>query len=1273
MRTRAQKWGSAFAGAAVFLVTALTIVLLLAVAHGPDLARDIVETQLTSALDRQVRVEKLIFRPGSGEFGAAGFTIEKGPSPGVQPMLRVGSVILTLDLTRIWPPEIVVSSVDIADMGLDLEAEPAAKEEPSGEPLAITLPSQFQFGPLTIRFQSVTVSRGSFRYRDNTAHIDTEAQGIQIAVRPKDSGLAVEIDAESVAFQSPEVSESVSRVQIKGDVEPQRILLESSSIFFRDEEIRVKGRILDPFSDLVLDLKVDGTVPLTPINRYMKEPWFINGSVRTEATVTGPAVSPRAHWKLHVPQLTAGPLAAQAVYIDGEYNASVLKLHDVRANLLDGTLQGLFEITPGKLSQTRAEVHLKDISLKSLRSVSGDAPKAAGRVSVDASVRGDPTTLDGLEGQLRLTGRQLVLPERFAELGPGTLEAKASVAQGRASISEITGVWPAARVGLTGVIDAKGPFQASADFAGDMKRLAKVFDWKAFDGASELTAKAHGSWKELTAEGEVLAEIIGANGTNWGRLQVPYRLRDKDIRVHRATAKLGQSQLNVTGDIRLGENISFDGQVDATPLRMEDISLFLPPDQQPTGSLTLRASVKGKPTMWQGSGNLRADRLAISNVILRDLKIDLKGDQKGAVLEKLDVSVNGASLKAEGRWGWNGTGRASVVMDPTSLATIDGLPEDLNLTGNAAAEFTGSVNGEKINAAGKISLKDVSIKEWVVGNGALNLSVQNSLLDATLALPKLGLSGKTTGDLRGGGTVESLLTLENFDLETVMSTFAPELAEHLEGRISGLATVKFPSRDPSAAHAAVRLDPVRFSVAGHDWENQGAVAVEWRQGDVHLQQLALRSPAGGKVTASGRLKSSETLELRAEAQLPLELLVALTPEIQRAGGTLNIDASVTGPLAQPRVEAKGELVGGSLLVNSYPDPLRQIEAAFVFTPKGGRLTRLEASLGSGRIRGSGELALTGATPGPYQLKLALRDLPVNPLDGLRTTWNGDLELVGFAKRAILRGDLKLLRGSYTNELSLLSLILHKRAASGGVRSSEPPVFDLNLKVRVHLDGNFVVRSSLARLRAGGTLSVEGPVQQPVIFGSVDVSEGYITFQRRRFDLSRAVVRFVDPRQIDPLLDIIGTGTVKGYEVTMQLSGRPNDLTVNLSSDPSLPEEDLLSLVAFGATREQFGGSAASVLAGEAATLIAGDLFGTGSTNETLDVLEVDSDGADSTTVKVGKKVTEDTMVLYSQDVRQDNKRRLRIEHRLVGPLIIAGGPNSEGGFETDLVVRFKFR
>jgi translocation and assembly module TamB len=399
------------------------------------------------------------------------------------------------------------------------------------------------------------------------------------------------------------------------------------------------------------------------------------------------------------------------------------------------------------------------------------------------------------------------------------------------------------------------------------------------------------------------------------------------------------------------------------------------------------------------------------------------------------------------------------------------------------------------------------------------------------------------------------------------------------------------------------------------------------------------------------------------------VLAALRPDIREAGGVVTVDARVAGTAAKPQVTGDGTLSNGWLALRDYPVPLHNIRGRFTATPQGVRLAELTALLGGGEIRASGDVGLKDGGLGAYRLKVQARRVAVESIERLSTTWDADLEVVGLGARAQLRGDARLLHGSYVDESSVLRLLLGSRGGGGGATTAGALPIDL----RVHLDDNFVVRTAVTRFRAGGTLNVQGTTAAPVLFGTVEVRDGFLLFQRQRFTLASASARFVDPRRIDPMLDVEATARIQGYDVTVRMKGRVEDLEMRLSSSPPLPQDDLLSLVAFGQTAAQVGKSGAgTAVAGEAVALVVQELFGV-RTAGAIDVLEVDTSDASKRAVKVGKRINEKTLVVYSQGVDRWDERKLRVEYQVLGPLAVAGEQDFRGGFGADVLLRLRFR
>ena len=165
-------------------------------------------------------------------------------------------------------------------------------------------------------------------------------------------------------------------------------------------------------------------------------------------------------------------------------------------------------------------------------------------------------------------------------------------------------------------------------------------------------------------------------------------------------------------------------------------------------------------------------------------------------------------------------------------------------------------------------------------------------------------------------------------------------------------------------------------------------------------------------------------------------------------------------------------------------------------------------------------------------------------------------------------------------------------------------------------------------------------------------------------------------------------------MTLRLSGRPDELTVRLSSSPTLSQEEILMLVAMGATKSQTGTSAGGAMLGEIGRLLVEDLleatagtYGPDAIQTFVpDTVEMQRTGQDARAIRggkpvteddrairVGKQVTEDVRVLYSQSLSGAAKRVVRVEYQIVGPLLLSAEQDFQGSVGGDVLLRLRFR
>ena len=141
---------------------------------------------------------------------------------------------------------------------------------------------------------------------------------------------------------------------------------------------------------------------------------------------------------------------------------------------------------------------------------------------------------------------------------------------------------------------------------------------------------------------------------------------------------------------------------------------------------------------------------------------------------------------------------------------------------------------------------------------------------------------------------------------------------------------------------------------------------------------------------------------------------------------------------------------------------------------------------------------------------------------------------------------------------------------------------------------------------------------------------------------------------------------------MQITGPVSNVTVRFSSTPRLSQNDLLSLVAFGVTGADLRESPATVLLGEAGKLLAQNVLGVEPSVTGLRISTGSS--ADGASELHGFPGEERSMPSAPRRTRRaGGRRRCASSTSSWRPLYLSGEYDREGGYGTDVVLRFRFR
>jgi len=422
----------------------------------------------------------------------------------------------------------------------------------------------------------------------------------------------------------------------------------------------------------------------------------------------------------------------------------------------------------------------------------------------------------------------------------------------------------------------------------------------------------------------------------------------------------------------------------------------------------------------------------------------------------------------------------------------------------------------------------------------------------------------------------------------------------------------------------------------------------------------------GKAQAELALGHEDRLDIEARAEVPLNLSLLkgqggiaadaplsahanLDTEIARfwpyiplpdhtLSGRIKLVADLSGSLNAPSWEGVLTLQDGNYENLQFGTLLRNIRLDGRFDRGGLRITEISADDGSkGTLTGHAELVLSEDAAVTYRGKITMRDAAIVLMDELQLWTDIDLSVAGDGAAARIESEITVPQGEVDLAVALppsvpqLEVVnLEQSGRETAAEKQDAPVpFAAILDATVKIPGRLFLRGKGLDSEWGGRLNISGAANSPKIVGELRARRGRLDVLGKTFSIRESQISFLGGQPPDPLLDIVGVYTVEDLLVTAALTGPASDVKLELSSDPDMPQDEILSRVLFGKAQGSLSTIEALQLAAAAAELAGkgGGLNVVGSLRKSLgaDVMRVEG-GEGGPNVEVGKYLTEGVYV-----------------------------------------------
>ena len=439
--------------------------------------------------------------------------------------------------------------------------------------------------------------------------------------------------------------------------------------------------------------------------------------------------------------------------------------------------------------------------------------------------------------------------------------------------------------------------------------------------------------------------------------------------------------------------------------------------------------------------------------------------------------------------------------------------------------------------------------------------------------------------------------------------------------------------------------------------------------------LKSKGPAQIDATVTGRLTRDlrrADLVIRGTASAGLANKAAAPRSLS---GPVRFDLRMQGPIGLASLSGPVTLSGGRLA-----DPGQN----FALTDMGGtaQLSGGQAQVsGVARVTSGGNVAMRGSVSltRPYvaDLALSLTGVGLRDPDLYTTRADGALTVTGpILGTALVAGTVNLGRTElrippsgfgadgalpglqHVNEPAA-SRATRRRAEGPGDPGAAGGSAGYALDVRVNAPNQVFIRGRGLDAELGGSLVLRGHTNAIVPSGSFSLIRGRLDILGRRLNLSEALLQLQGA--LVPYVRIVASVDSDGITASVLIEGNANDPEVSFTSDPPLPQDEVLARLLFDRGLENLTAFQAIQLAGAVATLVGSGgegLVGNLRKRAGIDNLDVTTADDGSTALTVGKYISDKA---YTEaTVSQGGKSSISLNLDLAPHITLKGHLDSDG-------------
>jgi hypothetical protein len=1105
---------------------------------------------------------------------------------------------------------IAVNKVFLNDGEVELLL-PKGKAESSNEKLSDLLhkPIQIQVGDkflISVRQIEVrnTKTKISWRNGDSIDSLTVEKVSY-LALTPAFESTNLVSNLENIEIKTKNLNENFSAFKLNADVKRNRIDISTIDLQRKDAVLHGSGAItgsVDEVEQLRSELNIILRSPLRELADYDPSIKGLEGDLKGDFLLTGKLHSPEVKGNLVLEKLSFRSWVLDSINVKGSYSSNgEIAINALEALKDKGKIFLRKAITvklPLQSQKIDLDIGFESANLQSfagdlkedinnlLMEVNGNLDAKVDLVSVGKKIEvGDVffrpnVQIKNLELNNQVLGKNRPYKTIF-KVTPIQVTGNATISNGNLFVNEAELKLESGVVGVAGSVTKQRGFDLrgnspSVDLGKEVGFISDI----PLTGAGAASIYVYGKSDEIKIDFDVKQKNAKFINFDFGSIdgKITYDDKKSYIYLENIKGEKGTSNYSAEGKIDIGEGDSIDLDVEFRESDPNDLFAIFAHQIKDISWIPhgMTGNLKGKVKVGGGyskdvyslelKGGVFGENLSYLGEMIHEADIDFS--LKDAILNAKINRARKYETPIFGNISYKLSGELDYFLETAKgkLRSIDwfsssGLPID----GLFQLKSRGKGKWETLESKSTFHILNAYVRTKSLPE--INLELE-TLSDRSKFNGNIGSNANIQATWSGSDKFESNAQMKfnktNFDFILCALSKRNCNDPSLSLSISGESKFSWKGRDWHRLSGRGEISDLTLAKTGFQLKNSDPIEINAKGGNLSIDKMVM---VGDGSRLNFRLLGAADgsgLENTVTGDVSLRMLEFVTPLVEEARGVLGINLGLSGGISNAKFKGLLQWQDGFIRLGGVDAPVDNFSGQIRFNENRVTLDGVNGQIGGGSVlaKGSMDLFLNRAPKFDIELNLAnnrLKFFPVNYAEIL----DAKIGFTGERAPYLLSGTARTKRVMMRNNFNL----------SGGAKSAKNARYlpeniggsksFYEIRIKAIAESGVLVQNNLLDAEFKGEVTLLNTFEFPQLVARAELVKGKLLFRNTAFTLDHAYIRAPNPEVFNPQFSIGGIANVDNYRISIFASGTIEKPKISLSSYPSIPQEDIVSLLAFG--------------------------------------------------------------------------------------------------------------